>query len=139
MRPGPTDRRWAPPGSALRLLAALVAAQGLALLGVPVFYAVELVVAETTDVAGAALTATMAALAGAALIAVARALAYAQSWARAPALVTELIVVPVTSYLVQGGRVAVGLALLSWAAAVIVLLFWPSVTRSLRDGPDRSG
>ena len=123
---------------ALRLLAALVAAQGLALLGVPVFYAVELTLAQTADVAGAALTAAMAALAGAALIAVARGLAHARSWARSPALVTELILVPVTTYLVQGGRAVLGLVLLSWAATVIVLLFWPSVSRALRASDDAS-
>ena len=139
MRRHSNDSGWPSRGSALRLLAVLVGAQGLFLLAVPVFYAVELVVAEATDVAGAALTATLAALAGAALIAVARALVEAQSWARSPALVTELILVPVTSYLVQGGRVAIGLALMGWAGAVIVLLFWPSVSRALREGVDPSG
>ena len=139
MRPRTNDPQWAPRGSALRILAGLVAAQGLALLCVPVFYVVKLVVAEATDVAGAALTATLAALAGATVVWVARALAAGQSWARSPALVTELILVPVATYLVQGGQVGIGVALLGWAAAVIVLLFWPSVGRALRGGDDLRG
>ena len=139
---GPPHDHRRPPGSpalplALRIVTGLVAAQGVGLLVVPVFYAVELVVADTADVIGAALTAGLAAVAGAALLAVARGLARAGSWARSPALVTQLLLVPVTSYLLLGGRAVLGLALLGWAAAVIVLLFWPTVSRALQEADDR--
>ena len=120
---------------ALRLLSGLVGGQALAVAVIPVFYAVELVVADTADVAGAALTAGLAAMASAALVAVARGLARAQSWARSPALVTQLIIIPVSSYLLDGGRAVIGLALLGWAAVIVVLLFWPSVDQTLRGQP----
>jgi len=117
---------------ALRLASVLVGGQAVGLLLIPVFYVVELTVADTADVTGAALTAALAAIAGAALFAVARGLARAQSWARSPALVTQLIIIPVTSYPLQSGHVGIGLALLGWAGLVVVLLFSPSVNQALR-------
>jgi len=58
-------------------------------------------------------------------------------WARSPALVAQLILAPVTTYLLRGGRPGVGLVLLGWAVSVLVLLFWPSVNAVLRAGNDR--
>jgi hypothetical protein len=138
--PDDLDRRSNNPSSpiTLRIVTALVAGQGLGLLVVPVFYAVELVVADTADVVGAVLTAALAGLGGAALVGVARGLARARSWAKSPALVTQLILVPVTGYLLQGGRVAIGVVLLAWAGAVIGLLFAPSVGRALWEADDHA-
>jgi hypothetical protein len=121
------------PGSPLSLVAGLVAAQGVGLVGVAVFYLVELVVATTSDVGRALVTAALAVLAGVGLLLVGRGLLRGRRWARSPALVTNLILVPVAVGLVQGGRWYVGVPLLAWAAAVVVLLFTRAVNDALED------
>lgn len=117
--------------AALRLLAALVAAQGLLLVGVSVFYVVELAVATTSDVGRALVTAVLALATGLGLLLVARGLLHGRRWARSPALVTNLILVPVALGLLQGGRWLAGAPLLACAAVVVVLLFSSAVNAAL--------
>jgi hypothetical protein len=114
-------------------LAALVAAQGIGLAGLAVFFLVELVVSTPLSVPRAVMAALLTLLAGLGLLAVARGLHRGRRWARAPALVTQLIVVPVGVGLVQGGRWYVGVPLIGWALAVLVLLFTPAVSEALED------
>jgi hypothetical protein len=114
-------------------LALLVALQAVGLVGIAVFYVVEMVVATASDQGRAAVAALLALVCGLGLALVARGLARARRWARSPALVTELLVAPVALGLVQGGRWYVGLPLLVWAAAVLVLLFTPAVAASLEE------
>jgi hypothetical protein len=121
------------PLDTLRLTVALVALQGLGLLGVAAFYVVEMFVATTTDLAAAAVAAGLAALAGTGLLLVARGLARGRRWARSPALLTQLLIAPVAVGLVQGGRWYVGVPLLLWAVGVAVLLFTPAVGAALED------
>lgn len=125
--------RPAVPANALQTTAVLVALQGVLLVGIGVFYVVELLVATADDVTRALVSAALAALAGAGLLLVARGLRDARRWARSPALVTNLILVPVAIGLLQGGRWYAGVPLLAAAAAVVVLLFSSSVNATLEE------
>jgi hypothetical protein len=98
-----------------------------------VFYVVELAVATTSNVDRALVTTLLALLAGAGLLLAGRGLARGRRWARSPALVTNLILVPVAVGLLQSGRWYVGTPLLAWAAAVVVLLFTKRVNDALED------
>lgn len=106
----------------LRACTVLVGLQALGVLALGVFVLVELAVATSDDEVRALVTAGLALTAGAGLALVARGLARRRRWARAPALVTNLLVLPVAYDLVRGGRWYVGLPLLGWALAVLVLL-----------------
>ena len=117
----------------LVVLAALVAAQGVGLAGLAVFFLVELAVSTPLSVTRAVTAALLTLLAGLGLLAVARGLHRRRRWARAPALVTQLLVLPVGAGLVQGGRWYVGVPLIGWALGVLVLLFTPAVSDALED------
>jgi O-antigen/teichoic acid export membrane protein len=119
------------PGSILRTCAALVGLQALGLVAVAVFYLVELVVADTDDAVRALVTVGLALAAGVGLGLVARGLLQRRRWARSPALVTNLLVLPVAIGLLQGGRWYVGAPLLVWALAVLGLLFAPATAAAL--------
>ncbi len=119
------------------MVAGLVLAQGGLLVGLAVFYAVELAVATAADVTRALVSAGLTLLAGAGLFQVGRGLLRARRWARSPALVTNLILVPVAFGLLQGGRWYLGVPLIAAAATVVVLLFSSSVNASLEESdPD---
>jgi len=119
------------------VVAGLVLAQGGLLVGIAVFYAVELAVATAADVTRALVSAGLTLLAGAGLLQVGRGLLRARRWARSPALVTNLILVPVAVGLLQGGRWYLGVPLIAAAATVVVLLFSSSVNASLEESdPD---
>lgn len=113
--------------------AALVGLEALGLAAVAVFYLVELAVADTGDVVRALVTVLLALAAAAGLALVARGLLRGRRWARSPALVTNLLVLPVAVGLFQGGRWYVGAPLLLLALAVLVLLFLPTTTAALGD------
>jgi O-antigen/teichoic acid export membrane protein len=117
----------------LRACAVLVALQALGLGAVAIFYLVEIFVATTDDRVRAAVTTALAVAACAGLSLVARGLLRRRRWARAPALVTNLLVLPVAVGLLQGGRWYVGLPLLVWAVAVLGLLFAPATDAALDD------
>ena len=119
--------------SALVVLVALVAGQGIGLVGLAAFFLVELVVASPTSAARAVVAALLTLLAGLGLLAVARGLRRARRWARAPALVTQLLALPVAVGLVQGERWYVGVPLILWALGVLALLFTPAVGEVLED------
>jgi hypothetical protein len=125
--------RPAAPPTALHAVAGLVAAEGLLLVGIAGFYLVELVVATATDVTRALVSAGLALLAAVGLLLVGRGLFRARRWARSPALVTNLILVPVAIGLLQGGRWYVGVPLLGVAVAVVVLLFSSPVNATLEE------
>jgi uncharacterized membrane protein (DUF2068 family) len=108
-----------------------VGLQGALLVGIAVFYVVELFVATATDTTRALVSAGLTLLAGIGLVLVARGLWQGRRWARSPALVTNLILVPVGIGLLQGGRWYAGVPLLAAAAAVVVLLFSSSVNATL--------
>jgi hypothetical protein len=119
------------PVSTLRASAALVALQALGLVAVAVLYLVELVVSSSDDPARALVTVALALLAAVGLGLVARGLLAGRRWARSPALVTNLILLPVAFGLLQGSVWYVGIPLLLWALAVLVLLFAPATSAAL--------
>jgi uncharacterized membrane protein len=121
--------------SQLALVAGLVGLEGAGLVAITVFYVVELVVASASDVTAALVTALLALAAAVGLLLVARGLQRRRRWARSPALVANLIMVPVAVGLLQGGRWYVGLPLLAWAAVVVVLLFSRAVNDALDETP----
>ena len=103
--------------------AALVALEAVGLLAAAVFFVVELGVADADDRVRAATAAALTLLGAIGLGLVARGLFGRRRWARAPALVTNLLVLPVAYDLTRGGRWYVGVPLLLLAAVVLVLLF----------------
>lgn len=119
--------------TSLVVLVGLVAGQGVGLAGLAVFFLVELVVATPLSAPRAVMAALLTLVAGLGLLAVARGLRGRRRWARAPALVTQLLVLPVGAGLVQGGRWYVGMPLILWALAVLALLFTPAVGEVLED------
>ncbi len=101
-------------------------------MGIGVFLLVELVVATPTSALAAGFTTAMALLAGAALVLVARALRRGQRWARSPAVLVQLFLLPVAYGLVQSAeRSLLGWVLLAWGVATLALLLSPAVGRSL--------
>ena len=113
--------------------AALVGLEALGLLAAAVFFVVELGVADADDRVRAAVAALLALLGAVGLGLVTRGLLRGRRWARAPALVTNLLVLPVAYDLVRGGRWYVGLPLLVLALAVIGLLFVRPSDEALTD------
>ncbi|MGH8868894.1 MAG: hypothetical protein ACRDYU_12960, partial [Actinomycetes bacterium] len=73
-------------------------------------------------------------LAAAGLLAVASGLHRVRRWARAPAVVTQLLLLPVSVSMVQGDQYAAGLPLGALAAVGLVLLLSPPTSRALEDG-----
>ena len=123
----------AAPTQSLRACAVLVAVEALALAGVAVFFVVEVVVATPADRVRALVAAFLALLTAVGLGLVARALAGRRRWARAPALVVNLLVLPVAVDLLRGGRWYVGGPLVLYALVVLVLLFLPATEAALED------
>lgn len=117
----------------LRACTGLVALQAVGLAGLAVFYLVELVVATSDDRVRALVTAVLAVAAAAGLGLVARGLARRRRWSRAPALVTNLLVLPVAFDLTRGDRAYVGVPLALWALAVLVLLVLPATDAALEE------
>ena len=124
------------PGPTLRAAAALVALETLGLLAAALFYLVELVVATTTDVTRALVTAGLTLLTALGVGFVARGLWRRGRWARSPALVLNLILLPVGYGLLQGRVWGVGVPLLVLALGVLVLLFLPATSTDFTDGAD---
>jgi hypothetical protein len=119
--------------SSLRACALLVGLQALGLLAAAVFFVVEVFVATPDDRTRALVAALLTLAASVGLALVARGLEGGRRWARAPALVTNLLVLPVAVDLVRGGRWYVGGPLLLLALAVLALLFAPSTDARLED------
>ena len=119
--------------SSLRACAALVGLQALGLLAAAVFLVVEVFVATPDDRTRALVAALLTLVVAVGLGLVAWGLVRARRWARAPALVVNLLVLPVAFDLVRGGRWYVGVPLLVLAIVVLALLFAPSTDKLLED------
>ncbi len=98
--------------------AVVVAVEGLALCVLGLVYGVAGVLRDPFDRTATLLEAGLAVLAGVLLLLVARGLGEQRGWARSPAVVVQLLALPVGVGLVQG-RI--------WVAAVPVLLLAVSV------------
>lgn len=118
----------------LRVAGALVGAEAAALVGVAVFYGVELVVATPTSLGTAIAVALITLVAGVGLALSAVGLCRARRWARSPALVVQLLMVPVAWDLTGSERRALGIVLLVWAVASAGVLLSRPVTVALERG-----
>ncbi|MFJ4778464.1 hypothetical protein [Streptomyces sp. NPDC088762] len=121
----------------LTAAAALTALEGLALAGLGV-YMLFVGIAGDPDSPQQAETGgvTLLALAALPLIA-ARGLRLGRRWSRGPALITQLMALPVawTLYTTGGAMIAAAVGLAVAAVAVVVLLVNPTATEALGIGP----
>ena len=121
------------PVSTLLACAVLVGLQAVALLGAAVFFVVEVAVATPDDRTRALVAALLALVAAVGTALVARGLLAGRRWARAPALVVNLLLLLVAFDVVRGGGWYVGAPLLLWALGVLALLFAPSTDAALEE------
>jgi fatty acid desaturase len=90
-------------------------------------------VADADDRVRAATAAVLTLVGAIGLGLVGRGLYRRRRWARAPALVTNLLVLPVAFDLTRGGRWYVGVPLLLLAVVVLVLLFVRPTDEALQE------
>ncbi|MET7276713.1 hypothetical protein ABZS29_00675 [Kribbella sp. NPDC005582] len=130
----PTDSPAAVVPRPLKLAAAVVAAEGLALL--------VLGIAEAFTIQGSRLvlgltTTVFFLLYGVGLGAVARGLSRASTWSRGPAVFSQLIQLLIAYSFWGGGTKAVAIALVVAAIAVLVGVFRKESTEALADNPEK--
>ncbi|EEP71516.1 hypothetical protein MCAG_01843 [Micromonospora sp. ATCC 39149] len=118
----PTTLRWA-----VRLLRAEAAALGL----VAVWLVWADLTATTTDLPSALLVTAFALGGAVALWALGGALDRHRAGARAPAIVLQLMLLPVGWYMIQGGLGWLGVPLMALGLGVSALLVSPPTTRAL--------
>ncbi|MFD0266841.1 hypothetical protein ACFVGY_09625 [Streptomyces sp. NPDC127106] len=137
--PAPDKPTAALPGR-LTAAAALTALEGLALAGLGI-YMLFVGIAGDADSPQQAETGglTLIALAALPLVA-ARGLRLARRWSRGPALITQLMALPVawTLYTTGGAMIAAAVALAATAVAVVALLVNPTATEALGIGQPSS-
>ena len=122
----------APLPRAVGLAALLVGLQGAGLVLLAAFTVVETLLGRTSQTAAATVMSGIAFLAALALLLVARGLRGRRRWSRSPALLAQLLVVPVAVTQVTDGVWWVGVPLLVWAATVLLLVSSQTVGRQLR-------
>jgi hypothetical protein len=115
----------------LTAAAGIEALEGLAMIGVGVFVAVETIIARSYSMLNAIALAVCAVALGAGLIAIGRALLQARRWGRTPALLTQFFGFVIAVYMIQGHQYAYGVPIVVAAVAALVLLFSPASTRAL--------
>lgn len=98
----------------------IVSLQGLVVAALAVAVGVDALVGGAMDLAGAEFMALLGVLGGAGLVFVAYGLLRRRRWGRAPALLTQLLCVPVAVTLVQSQRYVLGAVL---GAAAVVAAF----------------
>jgi hypothetical protein len=118
----PTTLRWA-----VLLLRAEAVALGL----VAVWLIWSDLTARTTDLPSALLVTAFAVAGAAALWALGAALVRRRAGARAPAIVLQLMLLPIGWYMIQGGLGWLGLPLMALGLGVTALLVSPPTTRAL--------
>lgn len=116
----------------MRRAAGLVAGEGAALVLLGLGYGTAAVVGEPFDRAGALLEAGVIALAGALVLLVARGLWRTAGWSRSPAVVLQLLALPVGVGLVQGQVWYAAVPVLLLAGSVLYLLATPQARLAFR-------
>ncbi len=116
---------------AVRLLLVEAAALGV----VTAFLIYQDLTASPLSLSVAIALTVFAALGTAAVAMIARGLARRSAGARGPAVVIQLMVLVVSSYMVQGGLLWLGVPLIVLGLTVGLLLLAPSTTRALGLGP----
>lgn len=118
----PTPPR--PPG--LLAAALFTAAQGALITALGAYLAVNGLVGHPRRIAEAELGGALALLAGVVLLLVARGLARRRRWSRSPALLAQILCLPVGWGLIQGDRYLLGVPLSAVALVTTVLLLLPA-------------
>jgi peptidoglycan/LPS O-acetylase OafA/YrhL len=111
----------------------IVAVQGLAMLTLGFALLVSSVVGEPDSFVGAILIGVLAAMGGGGLLLCAWGLRRRRRWSRSPALVWQLLMIPVGWYQVQGGMQWLGASLVAVSALGALLLLLPATTQALQD------
>lgn len=122
------------PPITLAIAAVVIALEGLTILGLGGYVAVQTVVGEPFDVSTSIAEAAIGVIVGAALVWVAWGVFGAQRWSRSPGVLAQIFAVPVAITLIQSDRRAAGAALLAAAVVALVTLLAPPSTRVLYDG-----
>ena len=115
------------------LAALIVAVQGLAILTLAFALLVSSVVGSPDSLVGAIFIGVLAAMGGAGLLLCAWGLRHRRRWSRSPALVWQLLMIPVGWYQVQGGMRWLGVSLVAVSAVGLLLLVVPATTEALQD------
>ncbi len=118
--------------SAVTRAAVLVGVEGAALTVLGLGYGVAGVVGEPFDRAATLLEAGFAVLAGVLVLLVARGLDQVRGWSRSPAVVLQLLAVPVGVGLVQGQVWYAAVPVLGLAGAVLYCLATPEARLAFR-------
>lgn len=116
---------------ALTLAVVLVSLQGVVLVGIAAFSAVEIALGRADDAAVAGFVAGCALLAGVGLVLTGRGLAAGRRWSRAPALLPQLFAVPLSFTALGGEGRWVGVLLLVWGVVTAAAVLSPAVGRAL--------
>lgn len=117
----------------LRRLALLLALEGLLLVLLGIGYGAASLTDDSNRVA-AELAAGGAVLAGVALLLLARAVDRQRGWARSPAVVLNVLPLPVALGVLQAGAWWVGLPMLLLAGSVLYLFATPDLRELFRQG-----
>jgi hypothetical protein len=120
--PAATSLRWA-----VRLLIVEAAALGV----VTVWLIYELATTTATSVRGAVLVTVYAGLMAALFGLLGRALHRRRAWARGPAIVLELLLIPIGYYMTTGGVAWLGLPVIAFGLVGAGMLLAPSTRASL--------
>ncbi|MBH5336932.1 hypothetical protein IHE55_20040 [Streptomyces pactum] len=117
--------------------AALTALEGVVLLGFGVYLLVMGIVGDPDSPRQAETLAVLVLLLALLPVAAARGLWRCRSWSRGPAMITQLMALPVAWTLVQtdGWMIALGVLVAAVAFGVLALLVNPTATRALGIGP----
>jgi hypothetical protein len=109
----------------------LLLTEAVALGALTLFLIYEDVTADPTDLTSALLITVFAAGGTAILVFVARALGNKRAGARAPAIVLQLLLLPIGYYMIGGGLAWLGIPLMAVGLAVCGLLLSPPTTKAL--------
>jgi len=121
------------PVGPLRVLVAVLLVEATALVVLGVGYAVLSVTGSPENLLGAELAAAFAVVAGGVTGLLARAVSAGRSWARTPAVLINLLALPVAVGLLQGGVWAVGVPLLLVVLIALALFVAAPVRAALRE------
>lgn len=117
-----TDQPAAPDPTG-RSAAALMAAQGMVLVGLGVVLGVDLARGDVGDATQAWTEIALLALFAAAAVGLAAGLLGGRGWARTPSLVWNLLLLPVAFSMLGAGQIALGAVVLLFALVTIVLVW----------------
>ena len=117
----------------LRLLAGMLALEALLLVGLGVGYAVVSALGSPEDLLAAELAAAFALALGLATAVLGRAVGRRRGWARTPAVLLNLLTLPVAVGLLQAHVWLVGIPVLLLALATLATFAHPVVRRELRE------